>query len=109
MISKTKGTMFAFRTSAVALLAAVTLTATSSSLFAANGYSFVEGYNVLDTNNAPFFTGSPGGTNYAGTAAQERDIAVDSARGIIYIPRGTGGVPDGRTGFSGTPVSAFVV
>src|ERR1043166_6521525 len=80
-----------------------------STASAAVGYSFVEGYNVLDTNNAPVFSTGSVGTNFAGTAGQERDIAVDSVRGIIYIPRGQNTVPHGRSGFSGAPISAFVV
>ncbi len=57
-------------------------------------YNFVEGYNVLDTNNAPGI-----GTNYAATSGAERDIGVDTARGIIYMARGTltgAAGPDGR-------------
>ncbi len=73
----------------------------------AAGYQFLEGYNVLDTNNAPIFSGGAIGTNFAGTAGQERDIGVDSARGIIYIGHGLGSVPDGRG--SSTAISAFVV
>lgn len=71
-------------------------------------YRFLEGYNVLDTNNAPIFATGDIGTNFAATAGQERDIAVDAARGIIYIGRGQGTVPDGRTG-AGAAISAFVV
>jgi hypothetical protein len=76
-------------------------------VFAA-AYQFVEGYNVLDTNNAPVFATGPIGTNFAATAGQERDIAVDAARGIIYMGRGQGTVPDGRSG-AGAAISAFVV
>jgi hypothetical protein len=74
-------------------------------------YTLVEGYNVLDTNNAPVFATGAIGTNYAGTAGQERDIAVDGQRGIIYLARGTGGVPDGRTGTAAQllNISAIVV
>lgn len=73
---------------------------------AAAGYEFVEGYNVLDTNNAPVFATGTIGTNFAATAGQERDIAVDAARGIIYIGHGLGTVPDGRG--TTTHISAFV-
>jgi hypothetical protein len=74
----------------------------------AAGYIFVEGYNVLDTNNAPVFATGDIGTNFAATAGQERDIAVDSARGIIYIARGLGTVSDGRVGV-GAAISCIVV
>src|SRR6185503_6433010 len=88
--------MFIFKNAAATLLVAIVLLKTPS-VVAAAGYSFVEGYNVLDTNNAPAV-----GTNFAATAGLERDIAVDSARGIIYMARGatTGasGAPDGRPG-----------
>ena len=99
--------MFEFRTSAVAFWAAATLTATSSSLFAAAGYSFVEGYNVLDTNNAPVFSTGTVGTNFAGTSGQERDIAVDEARGIIYLARGQSTINDRPGGVIG--IAAIVV
>ncbi len=84
------------------LLALAALTLLPPQVARAAGYQFLEGYNVLDTNNAPAV-----GTNFGGTAAQERDIGVDAARGIIYIGHGTGGVPDGRG--PTTHISAFVV
>lgn len=74
---------------------------------AATGYSFVEGYNVLDTNNAPIFETGILGTNFAGTAGQERDIAVDSARGIIYMARGSTTINDRPSGVVG--IAAIVV
>jgi hypothetical protein len=67
----------------------------------AAGYTFVEGYNVLDTNNLATV-----GTSFAGTAGLERDIAVDEARGIIYLARGTTTTTDGRTAVG---IAAFVV
>lgn len=91
----------------LALLALAAFTLLPPPAARAAGYQFLEGYNVLDTNNNPGFTGTAGGTNYAGTAAQERDIGVDVARGIIYIGHGTGGVPDGRG--PTTNISAIVV
>src|SRR5215203_5187762 len=51
---------------------------------ASAAYRFEEGYNVLDTNNFPGV-----GTNFGATSGFERDIAVDAARGIIYIARGS--------------------
>jgi len=73
----------------------------------AAGYEFVEGYNVLDTNNAPIFESGILGTNYAGTAGQERDIAVDHARGIIYMARGSTTINDRPGGVVG--IAAIVV
>lgn len=98
--------MFAIRNFALASCALALLSVSTAS--AAVGYSFVEGYNVLDTNNAPVFSTGTIGTNFAGTAGQERDIALDAQRGIVYIARGTGGVPDGRSGV-GTAISAVVI
>ncbi|HWN97098.1 MAG TPA: hypothetical protein VNT99_18860, partial [Methylomirabilota bacterium] len=66
-------------------------------------YNFVEGYNVIDTANDPAI-----GANFAATAGQERDIAVDAARGIIYMARGQGTVADGRTGVSAA-IAAIVI
>ncbi len=68
----------------------------------AAGYQFVEGYNVLDTNQAPTI-----GTNYAATAGLERDIAVDAARGIIYQARGSTTAADRPGGTIG--IAAIVV
>ena len=106
-LGKQIGNLMSMIRRCVRLFLVLALPLTSLPARAAAGYQFVEGYNVLDTNNNPGFTGTAGGTNYAGTAAQERDIAVDSARGIIYIGHGTGGVPDGRG--PTTHISAFVV
>ena len=64
-------------------------------------YRFEEGYNVLDTNNFPGV-----GTNFAGTSGLERDIAVDAARGIIYIARGSSTTQDGRSAIG---IAAIVV
>ena len=66
-------------------------------------YTLVEGYNVLDTVNAPAI-----GTNFAATSGQERDIAVDAARGIVYMARGLTTTADGRPGGS-IAISAIVV
>jgi hypothetical protein len=99
--------MSAFRNGMVALFTAFALSTASSSLFAATGYSFVEGYNVLDTNNAPVFSTGAVGTNFAGTAGQERDIAVDEARGIIYLARGQSTINDRPGGVIG--IAAIVV
>lgn len=74
---------------------------------AAAGYSFVEGYNVLDTNNASIFTSGVPGTNFAATAGQERDIAVDAERGIIYMARGQNSINDRPGGVIG--IAAIVV
>ncbi len=73
------------------VIAALLATTLPQGLRAA-GYSFVEGYNVIDTNNLAAV-----GVNFAGTAGFERDIAVDQARGIIYIARGLSAAQDGRT------------
>jgi len=82
--------MHMLRIAGVALAAALVIGIHSRARAA---YSFVEGYNVLDTNNAPSI-----GTNFAATSGFERDIAVDSARGIIYIARGQQTTTDGRVG-----------
>ena len=74
---------------------------------AAAGYTFVEGYNVLDTNNAPVFATGDVGTNFAATAGLERDIAVDARRGIIYIARGLTTSADRPGG--GIGIAAIVV
>ncbi len=68
----------------------------------AGSYGFVEGYNVLDTNNAPNI-----GTNFAATAGLERDIAVDAARGIIYQARGQTSTQDRPGGVVG--IAAIVI
>ena len=56
--------MIALRNAPLLLLAAFALV-TVPHPRAAAGYQFVEGYNVLDTNNNPGFTGTAGGSNYA--------------------------------------------
>ncbi|MDB6108860.1 MAG: hypothetical protein JWR69_610 [Pedosphaera sp.] len=63
-------------------LLAATLGSLIPSTFAAP-YTFIEGYTVLDETTSPGI-----GSNLGQTCAAERDIAVDSARNIIYIGRG---------------------
>lgn len=56
------------------------------------GYTFVEGYNVLDEANAPGLAPA----TFAATSGQERDIAYDPSRGIVYMARGLTTTGDGR-------------
>ncbi len=86
----------------LALLMLVLVTVFQPLAARAAGYQFVQGYNVLDTNNAPTI-----GANYAATAGQERDIAVDAARGIIYQARGSATTADRPGGVIG--IAAIVV
>ena len=88
------------------LLAALAL-ATTPRARAAAGYQFVEGYNVLDTNNAPEFAIGITGANFAGTAGQERDITLDQACGIIHLARGSTTINDRPSGVIG--VAAIIV
>ena len=105
-LKQTKGIMSLVRSILLASLVSVAAIATLSA--PAAPYIFVEGYNVLDTNNAPVFATGDIGTNFAATAGQERDIAVDAARGIIYMARGLGTFSDGRSGV-GAAIAAIVV
>jgi hypothetical protein len=91
----------------VSLFALLSVALTAAPRVAAAGYAFIEGYNVLDTNNAPVFATGDVGTNFAATAGQERDIAVDSARGIIYMARGGATTADRPGGVTG--IAAMVV
>jgi hypothetical protein len=100
--------MFVLRNALVIGLASIGTALVGIPQASAAAYQFIEGYNVLDTNNAPILATGDVGTNFAATAGQERDIAVDNARGIVYIGRGTGAVPDGR-GTVPVAISAFVI
>jgi hypothetical protein len=93
--------MLVMRHCALVLLATVLLLH-SPHASAATGYSFVEGYNVLDEGNSPGI-----GALLGATAGLERDIAVDATRGIIYQARGLTTTADRGGGVIG--IAAIVV
>jgi hypothetical protein len=95
-----KESMLAIRNFVLAALVAVSFLSVSTA--SAAGYSFVEGYNVLDDANSPGI-----GALLGATSGLERDIAVDSARGIIYIARGQTTTADRSGGVIG--ISAIVI
>jgi hypothetical protein len=68
-------------------------------------YTLVEGYNVLDNANLPGLAAA----DFAATSGQERDIAVDAKRGIIYIARGLTSHLDGRGSVNGGRGIAAIV